>query len=376
MLNKPLYEALVAAFKDVGVANQGEHAQIIPAPSLPCLWRVPNRDEAGQRGEQYRVNCPFCGDTRKRLYISYLSYARPTVRGVKLPQGPLRAYCQNEHCMDDWTKRSQIEGRIARAMNGVEQAVDIDMTDTAAEERERPVFSNEVTVEGIRTWVPDYEPISAESDPVVLEYLSKRRITEEDVSWLRIGCGPIRTRSHGMLKNGVSWVIFPVIQNHQLVGVQARCPEVYMEPGDKMKYWFHPNCRKAAALYNIDVARQLGVGVVCEGVFDVASVGLPGVCCFGHTPSAFQRSMLASIGSALIWLPDRDANKECNPVEIASRFVRQWNDAGTFAQGAHVVLLSKKDAGEMTRAEVWREILAQVPPSLADWLNENVVGKL
>ena len=96
MLNQRLYNALQQAFGEVLIANEDQMPDIEPDPVGYHGWRI--RADSGQgRGEQYHVNCPFCNDRRHRLYISSLSFASLQVRGERLPQAPLMAYCQNQH---------------------------------------------------------------------------------------------------------------------------------------------------------------------------------------------------------------------------------------------------------------------------------------
>ena len=373
MLNDRLYNALQAIFGEVKVANYGENADIIPDPTSLAGWRVPNRGEYGVRGEQYHVCCPFCTDNRYRLYISYLSYARPVVNGVELPPGHMRAYCQNEHCTDKRENEYELEARVERAMAG--EVVSIAVNQTTAQDELDNRYSDTLDIDGIRTWCEDYQPIGRSTPDDVLEYIVGRGIDNGTCDWMHIGYGKIYSMSRGYLLNGNPWIMFPIVQNGKLAGLQARAIDKYLGE-EKMKYWIHPACRKATLLYNVDNARKLGCGVVCEGVFDVAHIGRAGVCTFGHTPSTIQRTLITSIGNCLIWLPDRDKNNQCDPVQIATEMCRTWNDNNVFALGAHVVLLDGKDAGEKTRMEIWRTILDQVPETVAQYLIDRVVDNL
>jgi hypothetical protein len=67
VLNKLLYDALECLFKRVEIANEGVTASIRPDPAGTGAWQIEKGDE---HGEQYRVNCPFCKDHKKHLYIS------------------------------------------------------------------------------------------------------------------------------------------------------------------------------------------------------------------------------------------------------------------------------------------------------------------
>ncbi len=71
-LNPDLFEALAASFGTVLIANEGERARVDYRPS----WGSPKgqvRLKAVRTvsGEYYRVDCPFCTDTRKRLWINH-----------------------------------------------------------------------------------------------------------------------------------------------------------------------------------------------------------------------------------------------------------------------------------------------------------------
>lgn len=374
MLNQRLYNALQQAFGEVLIANEDQMPDIEPDPVGYHGWRI--RADSGQgRGEQYHVNCPFCNDRRHRLYISSLSFASLQVRGERLPQAPLMAYCQNENCCSSRDNREALARMILTGFASP-TTVTVDQASLKpSNDGPGNGLSSDPTVEGIRTWVPGYTPIDSNAPPAILEYLAGRRVTDADVQWLNIGWGPIKTNK-GELLGGRPWVIFPVVQNKTLVGVQARCPDCYMPEGYKMKYWFHPASHKSAAVFNLDAARAVGVGVLCEGVFDVLSIGRPGICCFGHTPSSVQRRLVPTVGDMLIWLPDTDSNPKCNPLEIATRMTAQWNSEGAFKYGAHVVVLPEKDAGSMTRLEVWRQIISQVPRDVAERLVKTVVETL
>lgn len=373
MLNQALYNALTRLFGQVRVANEGIHTTIKVDPSGTGEWQ---RDEEDGGGEEYIVRCPFCADRKGHLYISHLSYASPVVSGMQLRVSPLLAHCFRRNCIADPANREALEGRIGLAMQEECQVTPlIDMSDPDQEEIKLNL-SNEVTLEGLRTWVPDWQPIDSNTDECVVQYLAERRITQSDIDWLNIGWGPIKSvRTGTYLNDGDPWILFPIVKNGQLAGVQARCPACYLKEGG-IKYYFHPACRKRTIVYNLDIARQIGIGVLCEGVFDVASIGKPGVCIFGHTPSITQKRLLASNLQGLIWLPDTDISPTLDAIAIANQQVTAWNSAGVFPKGAHVVILPAKDAGSMTRQEVWETIMQQVPTEMQEHLLQEVVPKL
>src|ERR1043166_8551066 len=73
-LRPELHAQLAICFGDVLVANEGQEL----VDEITTQWRVRRRHskavrrlEVTQRGETYRVNCPFCGDDRHRLWVNH-----------------------------------------------------------------------------------------------------------------------------------------------------------------------------------------------------------------------------------------------------------------------------------------------------------------
>ena len=376
MLNKLLYDALVYIFKDVDIIHEGEQAQITPTPDGSGKWNILHGDD---RGEQYAVNCPYCHDTKKHLSISYLSYVCPIVKGTKLRIGTLRAHCFRRECQKDPANMENLKCRIGFGMSqcgdGQQEYCEINCDDQF-DVPPAYALSDEISLEGFRSWVPDWYPVDTNTDPVIMQYLADRRVSLWDVSWLNIGWGPVRSpRSHRLLNDGLPAILFPIINNGKLVGVQARYPDAYRKE-DTPKYWFHPGCKKQLLLYNLDVARNTGLAVVTEGVFDVLSVGKPGVCCFGHTPSKAQQRLLCTFAEGVIFLPDTDAHEDFDAVEIAKQQAAKLTSMRQFSKGVEVVKLPVKDAGEMTRGQVWNTIIEQVNPEMKEYILERNMWRL
>ena len=377
MLNAFLHRALEAVFHDVTVANEGEHAEVerVQGP-YTTSWRI---REGGPRGEQYIVRCPCCGDRKGHLYISYLSYARPVVDGAELAVGPLLAKCFRRDCMADRSKREVVESRIATGMacvgDGMETSSSVVVPGSwqAEEPADAP---GPPTLERIRSWLPGFNWCTEGMPPDVEEYLAQRGVSSRDTEMFRIGWGPVTLpRSGKMLLGGLPHVLFPVWMNNALRGIQARCLDKYLT-GDGLRYWLHPGMRKSTVVYNLDNARDCGMAVVCEGVFDVISVGRPGVCLFGHKPSATQKALLSTVGKGLVWLPDTDVRPDLDTVAKAREQCAEWNADRVFPLGAHVVVLPAKDAGEMSRQAIWECIFSQVTQDMQEFLMSRVVGML
>lgn len=384
MLNEFLYNALVRAFGTVEIENEDVSAdiEIDRTSRYSTAWRMADN---GEHGEQYRVNCPFCKgrdgqpDSNHHLYISYLSYARPVVNGVELMQGPLFAHCFRRNCMEDKDNRIALEHLIGMGMScigdGMATGAPVDM-DKGFTAEELYKTSNELTLDGVRTWVPGFQWCEDGMDSDIADYLAGRGLDMETLVKFHVGWGPVETPKTGKkLNGGVPWVVIPIVMNGKLKGVQARCPDKFVTE-DGLRYWIHPGMRKKTVLYNLDSARGLGLAVLCEGVFDVFKIGAPGVCMFGHTPSVAQKRLVTTSGDCLIWLPDTDAHEDFDTVAEAVEQAKAWSDAGIFRLGAHVVRLPAKDAGDMARQDVWIEILRQVPPHVQDFIMERIIDRL
>ena len=106
-LNKGLYSALVSQFRHVEIGNRGETAHVSYSP----IWeprKVRLRAEVFG-GEYYRINCPYCSDTRQRLWISYRwAEVDPRTRSELLHL----AICFNEDCIDSYEVRQDLFERV------------------------------------------------------------------------------------------------------------------------------------------------------------------------------------------------------------------------------------------------------------------------
>src|SRR4051812_33914981 len=103
-LNEFLYNALVAKFASVTVANEGGEAVVRYHPD----WRHQGRLEAEivEAGEYYRVNCFLCVDGRQRLWINH----RWGVRDPQTGDDNLHlAICYNAGCIDTRDRQRQLQ---------------------------------------------------------------------------------------------------------------------------------------------------------------------------------------------------------------------------------------------------------------------------
>lgn len=105
-----LYDRLTTTFGGgVLIANQG----------MACTTQTSRITGGGTytsllyAGEYYRVNCPFCSDTRHRLWINHM-YGQPDANGWPMT---FLAHCYNEHCLENQANRQIIENAVLKFRN-------------------------------------------------------------------------------------------------------------------------------------------------------------------------------------------------------------------------------------------------------------------
>lgn len=378
MLNKPLYEKLKSLFHAVEIQQEDVPAAIEPTSGLTMRkWQFRRQEAAG---EQYRVNCPFCKDTKKHLYISHLSFANVVLNGESLGRSGLIASCFRRQCLRAPGAKEALTDMLSGVSDSEIQAVQ----DNSAFMPEYGTTAD-ATLEGIRTWYPEYRPIAECDDDDVLDYLvNERGVSIRTATKFNIGYGPaISMRTGKYYAGGAPFIMLPIIEPSGLSGVQLRALPKYQ--GSMPKYLFHPNCRRNMMLYNGAQASDYKIAVITEGAFDAIKTGPMAVSIFGHTPSKLQLTRLAMNfrDGGIIWLPDTEIKRsdtgkvELDPPAIARNQCAAWFKDSVFPWGAHVVMLPGKDAGEMSTADIWLAIVRQIKHTVVlDYIQEHIIPKL
>lgn len=82
---------------------------------VPCITPLSTSHISG--GEQYAVNCPFCGDTRHRLYISHMwNQIIETSNHVKYHCSKHLIRCFNEDCQRKEENFNQLCEKLIHVM--------------------------------------------------------------------------------------------------------------------------------------------------------------------------------------------------------------------------------------------------------------------
>jgi len=330
-LRPELYSRLEARFRHVQIANEGQ--ELMASYHRDALTGKQTLDSR-QPGEYYRVNCPFCNDTRKRLWINHRW-------GLKDPvTGSLNLHlciCFNENCVA--TIKERRSWLYAEVMADVGDG------------------SLDVVLPSFKT--RPAEPVKAElpGDLVTLDHLPadhpacqylRDRAFDPALLGQRLGVGycPV---ANWNVQMATGRIIIPIMMDGQLRGWQSR----YIgDPPNKFvpKYYTMPGMRKTELLYNIDPARKYPYVVLVEGVTDVWKVGPVSVALFGKTLSATQELLISSIwnkGTVYVML-DSDAADDGRKIVERLR--------GRVGKCVLVELPDDRDPGDLSQEELRRQI--------------------
>ncbi|MBL8794815.1 MAG: hypothetical protein JNM56_12980 [Planctomycetia bacterium] len=282
-------------FEDVAIANEGEEQIGLVARDA---YTGGLRRHLAQSGEYYRVNCPFCTDTRKRLWINHRWGQRdPDTGSLNLHL----AICYNAGCLG-------VPGRVQELYRLVSSPFAHERYATAVKQAHQPTPLVAVRWPGYCTPVHQMPP-----DYPAPSYLRERGF---DVHALgdKLGVHYCYSASaeYGLAQ---SRLIVPVYLHGALRGWQARCVGE-SPPQLTPKYFTMPRMKKSALLYNYDSARRYPYVLICEGVTDVWRAGPASVALFGKSMSALQKALIAaawSQGTAVVLL-DGDAAGEAQQI--------------------------------------------------------------
>jgi hypothetical protein len=346
-LNPLLYSLLVQQFKHVMIANEGIQMSGAPAMATATAMTMPgdsfsrassglpagpfnNRRRQSRPltwGEYYRVNCPFCHDSRQRLWINYL-YGQEDDRGA--PQHWL-AHCFNEPCMDTFGNRRALEDLIFRSIGRHmrREAVILPGEDiSSALIQVRPPGS----ILRLSELYPGHK---------ALQYIGRRQYTPEYLQQaFDIGYVLEAERDFWAARDRL---YIPIKMQGQLVGWQTRYLEdVDWKTSGIPKYYGRPGMPKSRMLYNFDTAKDWPFVVVVEGAPSVWRIGGPAVALLGKTLTGPQQMLLRTwTGKPIIIMLDNDA------IQQSEGILRELQRLGT-SPVAMVRLPDKFDPGDYT----------------------------
>ena len=273
MLNPTLYAGLRKRFGLVRISQ----------PGVPLKWVIEVKEgrqqlKQLQGGEQYMVNCPFCGDTRGRLCIGH-SWLTTPARG--LPQRTRNAKCYNEDCQQIY------EYEFYRHFLNP----DAEIAAILAKPIEPPPPIEIRLPKGLvplDQLPPDHAAVKfiAEKYPglnaaYLTQFYGVSLATVEDEDH-RLACGRI---------------IFPIYENGKLMGWQGRWP------GKHSRKWLLPGGFRKT-IYGFDIVPPNRVPLIAEGITSAICCGPTGVAIFGKTLETRRAQQVANRWATAVVVTD------------------------------------------------------------------------
>ena len=281
------------------LANQGEPLHYV----ADVGYGGRSQTKIYHSGEYYRVNCPFCKDTRKRLWINhkygqYDNYGHPMT---------FLATCYNDECLSVASNRSSLFNAIYGLQNGRKKLPPFPLADVPWDS----AASATARLPGECIPLTRLAQVSP-NHPAVQYMLGKRRYTHALLDKFNIS---LCTRPLPEFEYVADRIIFPVYMRDQLVGWQAR----YIDTANwkvTPKYYSMKGMKKQQFLYNFDNAKDSPFVVVVEGPTDCRPLYDCGVGLFGKSISRKQYDLLLQTwaGKPIIMLLDADALEESTSV--------------------------------------------------------------
>jgi len=328
VLNPALFEALESRFGDVRVSSEG-----IAFSSKLCRQASTGEwyEDVSEPGEYYQVCCPFCHDTRYRLYFNHLWGTRGKA-GLRL----WLAICYNEDCLNKSGRRYQMyeeltepgpleNVKIKRGKEADESAVIVEWPGPCTRLDRLPDDHSAVQY-----------VVSRHFDPQRLGRFYNVHYCHDSFRWLA------RDR-----------LIIPVYIDRQLVGWQARFVGELNWKAENAppKYYTCPGTPRRKVIYNIANAVRYETGVIVEGPTDVWAFGPMACCTLGSTMTPSQRKLFVHHfkNYAAILLYDPDVFKKEASRRSVDKLIRALD--GQFKHGfACVKLPDGTDPGSLDRA--------------------------
>lgn len=345
LLCPQLYKRLQARFATVTVANSGE-ALVGRVRRRVCSTGIKPVFDIVSPGEYYRVSCPYCPDTRQRLWVNHM-FGQPDPADTRRTLNWL-AVCYNEGCLTEWARRIQLEDLLFGACNRTARATQF------------AVSRGTVDVGVLRETRLPGQVIRLDElsyDHMACQYLLAR------------GFDPVRlAREYGvvfcvdadaMYPAASQRIIVPIYMHGKLVGWQGRWPaDLDWKSQGIPKYYGLPHMPKRLMLYNYDNAKAFDVCIVVEGVTDVWATGDPAVALLGNRIHPMQRKLLLEFTGGIVIMLDPGVVVTEEDLNV---FRRQFE-----GRVATVALPDGVDPGELSEGELWNRIADVAVPAGID----------
>lgn len=349
-LNNKLYQALVRVFGEVKISKETE----------PMSYKVIT-DPISRRkrvsvisgGEDYRVCCPFCGDSRFRLQVNHRWDTTDPITKINFGTSLMR--CYNDGCKANRDAGSTDRQLCAEQLKDyLSPYIGRKLALATPMRKEKPLTTVKLPGKYVPlAQLPSEHPaiqylVSRKFDPIEIERNFRVVFCYEDTN-----------------ENVAGRLVIPIYRNDTLVGWQARY--LGTPPADYIpKYYTMPGLPKRRIMYNYDIASKTRFGLIVEGVTDVWRVGKQGVAVFGNIMSDQQIALAAAAwgetGIGLMLDPDVMAAPRIKPDKptACEKLFNRLNAPIAFKWGAlRVILPDGTDPGSLSSDELWHMIQEQ-----------------
>lgn len=318
---------------NVVVANEGEEmvsTYVIDYVNQPQL-------SVDIPGEYYRVNCPFCNDTRKRLWINH----RWGHHDYRAQLNLFLAHCYNENCLAEPGRSWQLYKQV--------------FTDFSHETGDVLLQNHRAEAADVKpTWPGRHVPLDQMfSGHPANVYLREERsfdvaklVKDYHISYC------IEALDDYILAQGR--IIIPAYMDGEFVGWQAR---FIGEPAPKPvpKYYTMPHMKRNRMLYNFDEAKKHPYVVLCEGPTDVWRYGPEAVALWGKSISPYQLGLVVANWKKVYVCLDGEAVSEAKDV---------YDKLSNKVEKGLVQLQGREDPGSLPQATL-RDIVLSMPTAVA-----------
>jgi hypothetical protein len=292
-LNPTLYTLLLQEFGHVRIAHEGDAMNKRYAVNYdvdpPRLRLDP---PVHQTGEYYRVNCPYCNDTKGRLWINHLwGVWDSVVHSYNL----WLAVCYNDMCLSEYEARQDLYKRVYGFKNYDQRSEPLEILSGVVVDE--PL--KEVTYPGDWILLTDLgfnHPAN--------QYMWSRGFEYETCEKYKLGyC----VRALPEYRAAEGRIIVPIFMEETLVGWQCRyVGELDWKTSKVPKYYNLPGIKRRQILYNFDAAKEQPYGVIVEGVTNVWNVGDNAVALLGKVLTSQQLEMVIQTWKVVVILMDGD----------------------------------------------------------------------
>lgn len=337
-LNPTLYGLLRQEFSNVRIAHEGDamtKQYVVNYDVDPPRLKLATPEHGC--GEYYRVNCPYCYDTRGRLWINHLwGVWDPIVQSYNLWLG----VCYNQMCLQDPDVRQDLFKRIYSFKNVDQRSDPIEILPGKIEEPLR-----EVTYPGDWILLKDLN-----RDHRAVQYLWSRGYDYETFEKYKLAyC----ERALPEYRAAEDRIIIPVFMYDLLVGWQCR----YIGEEDWKntyipKYYNMPGMKRRQILYNYDTAKAEPYVVLVEGVTSAWNLGNKAVSLLGSSLAKTQLEAIIGTWRVAVILMDGDeAGRE------ATQTI--YDDLRRYITCIKVKLPEGRDPAGLDREFLWMLIKSQ-----------------